>query len=65
MDDFTARHFQAWVEEKFRPELVGPAIARMLATYRDDPEWWEAQGWPSLATAADAWSVDEEEEVER
>lgn len=55
MDEFTLRHLDTWLLEHLPPDAIDGAKAKMIKLYDDDPEWWGAQGWLSLALASNVW----------
>ena len=48
MDEFTARHFENWLQEHVRDDHRDAARKLMLAEYATDPEYYNYRGWASL-----------------
>ena len=48
MDNFTEKHFEAWLSHAVRDDIREAVRALMLNQYESDPEHWNDVGWPRL-----------------
>lgn len=55
MDDYTLKHFMAWLNGHVRPEEHLMVADKIFALIADDPELLNGHSWTQLRDMARAW----------